>query len=35
MDFGQYMGNALLMEERDPVRLHQHVYSELRQRTWK
>ena len=32
MDFVQYMGNALLMEERDPVRLHQRVYLELRQR---
>jgi hypothetical protein len=30
MDSLQYMGNALLMEERDPVRLHDRVYSELR-----
>jgi hypothetical protein len=30
MDSIQYMGNALLLEERDPVRLHQRVYSELR-----
>jgi hypothetical protein len=30
MDSLQYMGNALLMEERDPVRIHQRVYDELR-----
>lgn len=30
MDSIQYMGNALLLEERDPVRLHEKVYSELR-----
>ena len=30
MDSIQYMGNALLMEERDPVRLHQRVYDEVR-----
>jgi hypothetical protein len=30
MDSIQYMGNALLMEETDPVRLQQQVYSELR-----
>lgn len=30
MDSIQYMGNALLMEERDPVRIHERVYAELR-----
>jgi hypothetical protein len=30
MDSIQYMGNALLMEERDPVRVHQRVYDEVR-----
>jgi len=30
MDSIQYMGNALLMEERDPVRIHQRVYDEVR-----
>jgi hypothetical protein len=30
MDSIQYMGNALLMEEHDPVRIHQRVYAELR-----
>jgi len=30
MDSIQYMANALLMEERDPVRIHEQVYSELR-----
>jgi len=29
MDSLQYMGNALLMEERDPVRIHQRVYAEV------
>jgi hypothetical protein len=29
MDSIQYMGNALLMEERDPVRIHRQVYGEL------
>jgi hypothetical protein len=29
MDAIQYMGNALLMEERDPVRIHQRVYAEV------
>ena len=29
MDFLQYMGNALLMEESDPVRIHARVYGEL------
>lgn len=29
MDLIQYMGNALLMEERDPVRIHQRVYAEV------
>jgi hypothetical protein len=29
VDSIQYMGNALLMEERDPVRIHQRVYAEL------
>jgi hypothetical protein len=29
MDSIQYMGNALLMEERDPVQIHQRVYAEL------
>lgn len=29
MDSIQYMGNALLMEERNPVRIHQRVYAEL------
>jgi hypothetical protein len=29
MDSIQYMGNALLMEERDPVRVHQRVYAEV------
>jgi hypothetical protein len=32
MDFVQYMGNALLMEEPNPVRLHARIYTELRQR---
>jgi hypothetical protein len=32
MDSIQYMGNALLIEETDPVRLHDRVYSELRRR---
>lgn len=32
MDLLAYMGNALLMEETDPVRLHQRVYSEITQR---
>jgi hypothetical protein len=32
MDSIQYMGNALLLEETDPVRLHDGVYSELRKR---
>ena len=31
MDSVQYMGNALLMEDRDIVRVHDRVYSELRQ----
>lgn len=30
MDSIQYMGNALLMEERDPVRIHQRVYDDVR-----
>jgi len=30
MDSIQYMGNALLMEERDPVRIHERVYGEVR-----
>ncbi len=30
MDSVQYMGNALLMEERDIVRVHARVYSDLR-----
>jgi hypothetical protein len=30
MDSIQYMGNALLMEERDPVRIHARVYGEVR-----
>ncbi len=30
MDSIQYMGNALLMEERDPARIHQRVYAEVR-----
>ena len=30
MDAIQYMGNALLMEERDVVRIHERVYAELR-----
>jgi hypothetical protein len=30
MDALQYMGNALLMEERDVVRIHEKVYAELR-----
>lgn len=29
MDLIQYMGNALLMEERDPVRIHDRVYAEV------
>src|ERR1700734_297754 len=29
MDSIQYMGNALLMEEHDPVRIHQRVYGEV------
>ena len=29
MDSIQYMGNALLMEERNPVRIHQRVYAEV------
>jgi hypothetical protein len=29
MDSIQYMGNALLMEERDPVRVHERVYAEV------
>ena len=29
MDSVQYMGNALLMEETDPVRIHERVYSEI------
>jgi hypothetical protein len=29
MDSIQYMGNALLMEEHDPVRVHQRVYAEV------
>jgi hypothetical protein len=29
MDSIQYMGNALLMEETDPVIVHQRVYSEI------
>ena len=29
MDSIQYMGNALLMEETDPVIIHQRVYSEI------
>ncbi len=29
MDSIQYMGNALLMEEREPVRIHQRVYAEV------
>jgi len=29
MDSVQYMGNALLMEETDPVRIHQRVYAEI------
>ncbi len=31
MDSIQYMANALLMEERDPVRIHQRVYAEVQQ----
>ena len=31
MDSIQYMGNALLMEEHDPVRIHQRVYGEVKQ----
>ncbi len=31
MDALQYMGNALLMEERDPVLIHQRVYAEVQQ----
>jgi hypothetical protein len=31
MDSIQYMGNALLMEEHDPVRVHQQVYAEVQQ----
>src|SRR5260370_40097245 len=30
MDSIQYMGNALLLEERDPVRIHQRVYDDVR-----
>ena len=30
MDSIQYMGNALLMEERNPVVIHQRVYAEVR-----
>src|SRR5260370_19303286 len=30
MDSIQYMVNALLMEERDPVRIHQRVYDDVR-----
>jgi hypothetical protein len=30
MDSIQYMGNALLMEERDPVQIHRRVYAEVR-----
>jgi branched-subunit amino acid transport protein len=30
MDSLQYMGNALLMEDTNPVHIHQRVYSELR-----
>jgi hypothetical protein len=30
MDSVQYMGNAVLMEETDPVRVHDRVYSDLR-----
>lgn len=33
MDSAQYMGNALLMEETDLVRVHDRVYSELRRQT--
>lgn len=29
MDAAQYMGNALLMEERDPVKIHSRVYAEI------
>jgi hypothetical protein len=29
MDSIQYMGNALLMEDTDPVRIHERIYSEL------
>jgi hypothetical protein len=29
MDSIQYMGNALLMEDTDPVRIHQRIYLEL------
>jgi len=32
MDAIQYMGNALLMEDTDMVRVHNHVYAELRSR---
>jgi len=32
MDSIQYMGNALLMEETDPVIVHQKVYSEINRR---
>jgi hypothetical protein len=32
MDSIQYMGNALLMEETDPVIIHQKVYSEIKLR---
>jgi hypothetical protein len=31
MDSIQYMGNALLMEERDPVEIHRRVYAALRE----
>lgn len=30
MDSVQYLGNAVLMEETDPVRVHEKVYSDLR-----
>jgi hypothetical protein len=29
MDAAQYMGNALLMEEQDPVKIHTRVYAEI------
>ena len=29
MDSIQYMGNALLMQENDPVKIHTRVYAEL------